>query len=91
MKTTLDIDDNLYREVKALSAMTGRRMTDLINEGLRHVLNPPPPAPAVSSRRAALTELRQWFRATEKAMKKAGPGPGAREILEADRRRLDTR
>lgn len=90
VKTTLEIDDALYREVKALSAVTGRRMKDLVNEGLRHVLNPPQSASAGLSDRAALAELRQWFRATDKAMKKAGPGPGAREILERDRRRLET-
>ena len=90
MKTTLEIDDALYREVKALSAVTGRRMKDLVNEGLRHVLSPPQSASAGLSDRAALAELRQWFRATDKAMKKAGPGPGAREILEGDRRRLET-
>lgn len=28
MKTTLEIGDALYREVKALSALTGRKMTD---------------------------------------------------------------
>ena len=90
MKTTLEIDDVLYREVKALSAVTGRRMKDLVNEGLRHVLHPPRAAPAGLGDRAALAELRQWFRATEKVMKKAGRGPGVREILEGDRRRLET-
>lgn len=38
VKTTLEIDDALYREVKALAAMRGRKIKDLVNEGLEHVL-----------------------------------------------------
>jgi len=38
MKTTLEIDDALYREAKALAALTGRKMKDLVSEGLEHVL-----------------------------------------------------
>jgi hypothetical protein len=48
------------------------------------------PAPLGSGDRKALAELRQWFKATDKAMKKAGSGPGAREILEKDRRGLES-
>jgi hypothetical protein len=39
MKTTLEIDDELYRQAKAMAALHGRRMKDLIGEGLRLVLN----------------------------------------------------
>lgn len=38
MKTTLEIDDHLYREAKAFAALTGRKMKDLVSEGLRRVL-----------------------------------------------------
>lgn len=38
MKTTLEIDDDLYREAKALAALTGRKMKDLVSEGLRQVV-----------------------------------------------------
>lgn len=38
MKTTLEIDDALYREVKAMAALTGRKMKDLVSEGLERVL-----------------------------------------------------
>ena len=41
MKTTLEIDDVLYREVMALSRMTGSTIEDLIAEGLWHVLSSP--------------------------------------------------
>ncbi|TLD68368.1 hypothetical protein FEM03_22965 [Phragmitibacter flavus] len=38
MKTTLEIDDELYRETKALAALTGRKMKDLVNEALSNVV-----------------------------------------------------
>jgi hypothetical protein len=92
VKTTLEIDDALYREVKALSALTGRKMKDLVSDGLRYVLNPTagPGVPDKGNDAAALAELRQWFKAADRAMKKAPSGPSARELLEADRRRLET-
>ena len=39
MKTSLVIDDALYRQVKAKAALEGRKLTELIEEGLRHVLS----------------------------------------------------
>lgn len=38
MKTTLEIDDELYREAKAHASMTGQKMKDLVTEGLRLAL-----------------------------------------------------
>jgi len=38
MRTTLVIDDELYRRVKAKAAMEGRRVTDLVEDGLRAAL-----------------------------------------------------
>ncbi|RLB55130.1 MAG: hypothetical protein DRJ42_07180 [Deltaproteobacteria bacterium] len=35
MKTTLEIPDELYRQVKALAALSGRTIKDLVNEVLR--------------------------------------------------------
>lgn len=43
MKTTLDLPDDLYREVKAKAALDGRRVTDLVIEGLRLALSHPAP------------------------------------------------
>ena len=90
MKTTLEIDDALYREAKAFSALTGRKMKDLVSEGLRCVLNAPAGGRSTPGDAAALAELRQWFKAADRAMKKAPSGPSARELLEADRGRLET-
>jgi hypothetical protein len=41
LKTTLEIPDQLFREAKVKAAMEGRRLTDLITEGLQLVLKKP--------------------------------------------------
>lgn len=41
MKTTLEIDDELYRLAKSAAALSGRRVKDVVNEGLRLVLSQP--------------------------------------------------
>lgn len=89
MKTTLEIDDALYREVKAMSALTGRKLKDLVSEGLMHVLHRPALEITPAKDADALAELRQWFKATERSMKKAPKGPTVRELLEQDRDRLE--
>jgi hypothetical protein len=38
MRTTLVIDDDLYRRVKAKAAMEGRKVTDVVEDGLRAAL-----------------------------------------------------
>lgn len=39
MKTTVDVPDDLYRRAKAEAALRGRKLKDLIEEGLRLVLD----------------------------------------------------
>ena len=92
VKTTLEIDDELYREAKALGALTGRKMKDLVSEGLRQILHPLQelPLPYRLSTSTSTAELHEWFKAADQAIKKAPPGPSAREILEQDRHRLET-
>jgi len=41
MKTTIEVPDELYRKAKAMAALNGRKLKDLIEEGLRHVLEGP--------------------------------------------------
>lgn len=41
MKTTLDIDDDLYRLAKSAAALSGRRVKDIVNDGLRLALGQP--------------------------------------------------
>ncbi len=41
MKTTVEIPDELYRRAKAEAALDGRKLKDLIEQGLRLVLDSP--------------------------------------------------
>jgi hypothetical protein len=88
MKTTLEIDDELYREAKAVASLTGRKMKDLVTEGLRWAVRPEassarPPSKAVASRKLAA-----FFAEADAAFKAAAPSPTAREQLARDRNRL---
>ena len=44
MKTTIELSDELFRKVKAEAALRGRKLKDLVEEGLRLVLETPRPA-----------------------------------------------
>ena len=39
MRTTIDLPDELFRRAKAQAALRGRRLKDLIEEGLRAVVD----------------------------------------------------
>jgi hypothetical protein len=54
MKTTVELSDDLYRRAKAEAAMTGRKFKDLVEEGLRTVLEAPR---ETAQRPANLTKL----------------------------------
>jgi len=41
MKTTVEVPDELYRRAKAEAALRGRKLRDLVEEGLRLVLDAP--------------------------------------------------
>jgi hypothetical protein len=41
MKTTVEVPDELYRKAKAEAALRGRKLRDLVEEGLRLVLETP--------------------------------------------------
>ena len=53
MKTTVEVPDDLYRQAKAEAALRGRKLRDLIEEGLRLVLE----APRKRRRRPSLAGL----------------------------------
>jgi len=42
MKTTVEVSDDLYRRAKSEAALRGRKLKDLVEEGLRLVLETPP-------------------------------------------------
>lgn len=51
MKTTIELPDPLYRQAKAEAALRGRKLKDLIEQGLRLVLETPAeprPAPTLA-------------------------------------------
>ena len=88
MKTTIDIPDELYRRVKALSALKGIRIRELTIELYRRWLAETEAGSAAQSPAAWLEE---WVRLGEEALKSAPPGPTAAEILAAGRTRLEPR
>ena len=51
MKTTIELPDDLYRRAKAEAALRGRKLKDLVEEGLRLALEAPrqsPPRPSLA-------------------------------------------
>jgi hypothetical protein len=60
MKTTVEVPDHLYRRAKAEAALRGRKLKDLIEEGLRLVLQ----APRNARRRPGLAGLMKRARGT---------------------------
>jgi hypothetical protein len=65
MRTTVDIPDELFRRAKSEAALRGRKLKDLVAEGLRLVLDnekapaeaePKPPRPRKGSLHDALKE-----------------------------------
>jgi predicted component of type VI protein secretion system len=58
MKTTIEVPDELYRRAKAQAALRGRKLKDLVAEGLRLVLA----EPAATRRRPTLAELMKHAR-----------------------------
>ena len=86
MKTTIDLPDELYRQVKAKSALQGKRIRDLTIELYRQWLASTEAQSAAPTPEAWLEE---WVRLGAESMRSAPPGPTATEILEAGRRRLE--
>lgn len=43
MKATIEIEDDLYRRAKVEAALRGRKIKELVAEGLQRILNDSPP------------------------------------------------
>ncbi|MDW8478613.1 MAG: hypothetical protein RML12_00365 [Xanthomonadales bacterium] len=82
MKATIDIPEDLYRKVKAKSALLGKPVREVTIELYRQWLEQPDASPAPADP--------DWLEAFRKLQVPAAtPGPTAREILEAGRNRLE--
>jgi hypothetical protein len=54
VKTTIDLPDDLARRIKAAAALRGRKLKDLVAEGLRLVLEAPESAASPAKKRQPL-------------------------------------
>jgi hypothetical protein len=91
MKATIEIPDDLYRRVKAKSALQGRPIRAITMELFQRWLDEDTPSSSQATERTAEQWLEDWFRLGDEMSKNAPPGPSAREILEEDRNRLERR
>ena len=86
MKTTIDIPDELYRQVKARSALQGKAVREVTVELYeRWLAGDMTTAPAPDPQRW----LKDWLRDADEAVQAAPAAPPARTELQRDRGRLD--
>jgi hypothetical protein len=88
VKTTIDVPNDLYRKVKAKSALLGKRVRDVTIELYQRWLAEQIPT---LSRQSPEEWLDEWLRLGEESLRETPPSPTATEILTADRRRLESR
>lgn len=86
MKATIDIPDDLYRQVKAEAALRGVTVREVTTQLYRRWLNE---GESGETRESSPVWLRSWLEAADEAMSRAPAGPSAREELESDRNRLE--
>ena len=70
MKATIDLDDTLYRQLKAQAALRGRKVRELVAEGVRRILADPP-SPSSPSAATKSTTRPAWFRSLRRYAKNA--------------------
>ncbi|MCY4398160.1 MAG: hypothetical protein OXE96_02295 [Gemmatimonadetes bacterium] len=86
MKATIDIPDDLYRQVKAEAALRGVTVREVTTQLYRRWLSD---GESGEAHQASSAWLRSWLEAADEAIKRAPTGRSAREELEADRNRLE--
>ena len=87
MKATIEIPDELYRKVKAKSALQGRPIRAVTVELFERWLDDDAATATLNPAQA----LDDWFRLADDVMQDTPPGPTARELLKQDRNRLERR
>ncbi len=60
MKIMIDLPDDLYRQARAEAALCGRKLNDMVEEGLRRVLHEPLQSEKVAQE-PTLADLMQEF------------------------------
>lgn len=85
MKATIDIPDELYRQVKARSALQGRAVREVTVELYERWLASETTTAAPDPQRW----LKDWLHDADTAVRAAPAGPPARIALQKDRSRLD--
>lgn len=92
MKATIEVPDELYRQVKAKAALEGRTVREVTTELYEAWLAPVAAQPEPGAEpETAVQWLERWLQLADQTMQDAPPGPTAREILEEDRNRLEPR
>lgn len=86
MKATIDIPDDLYRRVKARSAMLGRTVREVSIELYQRWLGE---VPAEAAGASAAEWVDEWVALGRTVGEKGPAGPTAAEIIEDDRKRLE--
>ncbi len=88
MKATIEVPDELYRRVKVKSALQGRAIREVTVELYRRWLAEEQSADPALTPEQWLTD---WLLLADQVMQGTLTGPTARELLEADRNRLERR
>ena len=86
MKATIDIPDDLYRRVKARSAMLGRTVREVSIELYQRWLGE---TPAAGPSPSAAEWLDEWVAFGKSAGEENASGPTASDIVASDRNRLE--
>ncbi len=84
MKTTVELPDDLYRQAKVEAALRGRKLKDLVEEGLRLVLHAPRATPERPSLAGLMESARGIF---DSGVSDLGSNPEHLEGLGRDKRR----
>lgn len=88
MKATIDVPEDLYRRVKAKSAMEGHTIREVTMALYLRWLEE---EPIIASNPTPEQWLEEWLKLVDEALEDAPPGPTARALLEEERNRLEPR